>query len=123
MNLPELQKLDIKGKRILLRADLDVGQNPQAGKDRLETLLPTLDYLVKGKAKVIIIGHRGRPAGKVVDELSLHPVARVLEGLLGQKIKFVYDLVGDKTQDEVAKIDEGKILLLENLKMMKCTEN
>jgi len=50
MNLPELQKLDIKGKRILLRADLDVGQNPQAGKDRLETLLPTLDYLVKGKA-------------------------------------------------------------------------
>lgn len=67
MKLPGLEDLNVSGKKVLVRADLDTDY-------RLQTLIPTLDYLVKNNAKIILIGHKGRPEGKVVEDLSLKPL-------------------------------------------------
>lgn len=73
--LPKLQQLDVSGKRVLVRADLDIdiGENY-----RLEAILPTLEYLYSKHAKIIVIGHLGRPGGKVVEELKIKPVEKAL---------------------------------------------
>lgn len=75
MNLPSLKNIDVEGKRVLVRADLDIdiGENY-----RLEALLPTLEYLSSRNAKIIVIGHLGRPCGKIVDELRIKPVEEEL---------------------------------------------
>lgn len=75
MNLPKLTDIDVTGKRVLLRADLDIdiGENY-----RLEAIIPTLEYLSSKSAKIIIMGHLGRPEGKFVDELKIAPVAEAL---------------------------------------------
>lgn len=75
MNLPKLSDLDVSGKKVLLRADLDidVGENY-----RLEAFLPTLEYLSSKSAKIILLGHRGRPGGVYDDSLSLRPVENEL---------------------------------------------
>lgn len=75
MNLPKLTDIDVTGKRVLLRADLDIdiGENY-----RLEAIIPTLEYLSSKSAKIIIMGHLGRPGGKFVDELKIAPVAEAL---------------------------------------------
>jgi phosphoglycerate kinase len=78
MRLPELKDLEIKAKRVVLRADLDLPVGRQAldleTNYRLRALIPTLDYLQEQKAQIILLGHRGRPKGKVVEELSLKPI-------------------------------------------------
>jgi len=91
MNLPKLVDLDVSNKKVLVRADLDVDTNETY---RLEALLPTLKYLSSKSSKIILIGHRGRPEGKVVDELKMKPV-----------------------EDELKKIAEGiEFEMLENLR-------
>lgn len=75
MNLPKLTDLDVSDKRVLVRADLDVDATENY---RLEALLPTLKYLSSQSSKIILIGHRGRPEGKVVEELKIKPVENEL---------------------------------------------
>lgn len=87
MNLPELRDIDVKDKRILLRLDLDVRVDRDSDKVaedyRLKAAIPTINYLLEhGCGRIVILGHRGRPEGKVVEELSLKPVAEYLEKLL-----------------------------------------
>jgi 3-phosphoglycerate kinase len=81
MELPKLEDLDVEGKKVLVRADLDLGTE-EKGNYRLEVLLPTLNFLFEKKAKVIVIGHRGRPEGKEESKLSLEPVSKLLEELV-----------------------------------------
>ncbi len=85
LNLPKLQDLEVTGKKVLMRADLDVGKKLEPGDDlKLSTLLPTLNYLVEKSAGVIVIGHRGRPKGVYDKSLSLEPVSKKLGELLEQ---------------------------------------
>lgn len=112
MDLPKLESSRVSGKKVLLRLDLDVDDDYS----RLEMAEETLDFLVKNKARTIIIGHRGRPEGKVVGELSLAPLAEVLGGVVGEKVNFVYDIVGVESAEEIKKLADGNLLMLENLR-------
>lgn len=85
-----LKDADLKGKRVILRGDLDVPLEDGVSDDyRLKALLPTLKYLLKSNARVLIIGHAGRPAGKPDPRLSLRPVAEYLTKLLKRKVEFL----------------------------------
>ena len=122
MNLPKLGDLGVEGKKVLVRLDLDISEG---GDLRLEAALPTLNYLLEKKAKIIIIGHKGRPAatkalaGKpegINGELSLEKTSKKLSELLSKPIKFIYDIVGQEARDETEKLQEGEVMCLENLR-------
>lgn len=83
MNLPKLTDINFVNKKVLVRLDLDV---PDDDDSRLELALPTLEYLIKQKSKLVIIGHKGRPKGEMVEKLSLKPVAKRIESLLEKKL-------------------------------------
>ena len=85
--------LDLNNKKILIRLDLNVPLNGAniIDTNRIDKTIPTLQYLLKNKAKIIILSHVGRPKGKVVNELSLKPVCDELEKKLNQKISFIND--------------------------------
>ena len=83
--------LDLNNKKILIRLDLNVPLNGTniIDTNRIDKIIPTLEYLLKNKAKIIILSHIGRPKGKVVNELSLKPVCNELEKKLNRKISFI----------------------------------
>ena len=121
-----VREADVSGKRVLVRADLDVpleefrdkGQEPKARVAdgfRLEACLPTLEYLVRERARVIICGHLDRPGGRMVEELRMDPVAGFLSNYLGPLHKSD-EVVGPVVEDVVSEMEEGDILLLENLR-------
>jgi len=93
MKLPKLEDLGVEGKRVLVRADLDLKNeelkkqgNEESSNFRLQVLIPTLKYLIEKKAKIIVIGHKGRPGGKKVEDLSLGPVSKLLEELINKSL-------------------------------------
>lgn len=85
MNLPTLKELDFDGKDVLLRADLDIDLELGEEDLRIKTLLPTIEFLAKKSEKIVIIAHKGRPAGKQKEEHSFKPVADILSGLVKAK--------------------------------------
>lgn len=115
MDLPKLQDLDVANKKVILRGDLDV-DNPTEEDIRLIAVAETVGYLSRKDAKVIVIGHRGRPEGKIDNRFSLKPVCEVLQKILGKDINFVYDLVGAESHDVCSKIQRAQVVCLENLR-------
>ena len=109
---------DVSGKRVLIRADLNVPMSGGAVSDatRIERLLPTFQDLLSRGAKVIILSHLGRPDGKAVPKYSLKPVAEKLSSLLGAPVLFGEDCVGPAAEALVAKLAPGQIAMLENLR-------
>jgi len=117
--LKQIKKLE--GKRILMRVDFNVGLDKTGHINaenalKIEKTLPTIKYLVKNKAKVILMAHLGRPGGKVLEELKLDAVAEYVSNCLKKKIKKINQIVGVEAQKEVSKLKNGQILLLENLR-------
>ena len=124
-NLPEklfLEDLDVQGKRVLVRVDFNV---PLSNKDstieitddrRIRESLPTIHYLVKNNARVILMSHLGRPKGKRLAESSLSPVAEKLGELLNKPVAFANDCIGKEVEKKVSALENGQILLLENLR-------
>ena len=88
--------LKIEGKRVLLRVDFNVPINDGAitGNSRIEKVLPTIQFLINKKAKIIIIAHLGRPKGKIVPELTLKPIAKKLSYYLNQDVVFLNESIG-----------------------------
>src|SRR3990167_4816175 len=118
MDLPKLSNVDVVGKRVIVRMDLDVDEDYT----RLEFAEETLDYLVSKNTRLILIGHKGRPEGEKIPELSLAPIADVLGGIVGEKVNFFHDIVGYEVQKRAKMLGEGEILLLENLRFEKDEE-
>ncbi|MFH1375540.1 MAG: phosphoglycerate kinase [Patescibacteria group bacterium] len=116
MKLKTVRDIEVKGRRVLVRVDFNVSlkNGKVADNARIEQALPTIKYLLKSKAKVILLSHLGRPQGKVVEDLRLDPVARELEKLLKKKIKKANDCVGTEVGELASKLKDGEILLLEN---------
>jgi phosphoglycerate kinase len=114
MNVVSLESLDVKGKKVLLRCDLNVPIKEGVIKDdgRIRASLPTIKYLLDQGAAVIITAHLGRPKGERKPELSLAPVAVRLGELLGSMVKFSPQIVGA----DVAGIKAGEVILLENIR-------
>lgn len=117
-NLPLFSLKDVKNKRVLVRVDLNVPvqKNNVTDITRLTAVLPTLRELIKDKAKIILLSHRGRPQGKIDPDLSLHSVAEALEDILGQPVAFCSETIGKTAKEAVNKLKSGEILLLENLR-------
>ena len=111
-----LDDLDAKGKRVLLRADLNVPVRDGAITDRtrIERLSPTIKELSEKGAKVVILSHFDRPKGKRVPEMSLRPLAEALSSVLGKPVAFADDCIGPVAEAAVAKLADGDVLLLEN---------
>ncbi len=113
-----VEDLDLKGRRVLMRVDFNVPLEggKVANDKRIRAALPTIKYIINAGGKLILMSHLGRPKGKRVPELSLEPCATVLNALLGRKVGFVDDCIGKTVEDAVESLDEGDILLLENLR-------
>lgn len=122
MDKKTVRDLDVAGKKVLLRVDFNVPLNDKGeitDDTRITASLPTIQYLLEQKAAVILMAHLGRPKGQVKPELSLAPVANHLGKLLGKKILFAPDCVGEAAQAAASKLKPGHILLLENLRFHK----
>lgn len=118
-NKLSVKDLDVSGKRVFIRVDFNV---PLDGKtitnnQRIVAALPTIKYVLENKPKAVILAsHLGRPNGERVDKFSLAPVAAELESLLGKKVNFLDDCVGEKVESAVNAGSDGEVFLLENLR-------
>ena len=122
MDKKTVRDLDVAGKKVLVRVDFNVPLNDKGeitDDTRITASLPTIQYLLEQKAAVILMAHLGRPKGQVKPELSLAPVAKHLGKLLGKKIFFAPDCVGEAAKAAASKLKAGHILLLENLRFHK----
>jgi phosphoglycerate kinase len=114
-----LDDMDLDGKRVLVRGDLNVpvADGNVTDATRIERLAPTLNELCGKGAKVIVMSHFGRPKGKVMPEMSLGPVVPVLSTALGGKaVAFARDCIGPEAAAVVDKLEPGAVALLENLR-------
>lgn len=122
MDKKTVRDLDVAGKKVLVRVDFNVPLNDKGeitDDTRITASLPTIQYLLEHKAAIILMAHLGRPKGQVKPELSLAPVAKHLGKLLGKKILFAPDCVGEAAKAAASKLKPGHILLLENLRFHK----
>ena len=118
LNKKTVEDLDVKGKRVLVRCDFNVKmENGVITSDkRIVASLPTIQYLIKNGTKVILCSHLGRPKGEFNPEFSMKPVAERLSELLGQPVKLAKDVVGESAQALAASLQDGEVLLLENVR-------
>jgi phosphoglycerate kinase len=110
--------LDVKGKRALVRVDLNVPmQDGQVTDDtRIRAAVPTIRALTQKGARVVVLSHFDRPKGKVVPSMSLKPLVAPLAAALGQPVAFADDCIGDAAEKAVAALADGGVVLLENLR-------
>ena len=114
-----IRDLDITGKRVLIRVDFNVPMNEQGEITddlRIRTVLPTIQYALEQEAKVILASHMGRPKGQRVEKYSLAPVAKYLSGILDKPVRMARDCMGSEAESAVAAMNNGDIVLLENLR-------
>ena len=113
-----IQDVNLSGKRVFVRCDFNVPLKDGIINDdsRIVAALPTIKRLVGQGAKVILASHLGRPKGEKNAKYTLAPVAEELAKQLGQPVTFVEDCIGEEVEAEVAKMGEGEVLLLENVR-------
>jgi len=118
LNKQTVDDINVKGQRVLVRCDFNVPlkDGQITDENRLVAVLPTIQKLIQGGGKVILCSHLGKPKGEPKPELSLAPVAKRLEELLGQKVTFAKDdtVVGENAKKAVAEMKDGEVVLLEN---------
>lgn len=119
LNKKTVEDIDVRGKRVLVRCDFNVplDENGNITDDtRIVGALPTIEYLIKNGAKVILCSHMGKPKGEPKPELSLAPVAKALSEKLGKTVVFAADdcVVGENAKNAVAEMADGDVVLLEN---------
>ncbi|KUK13116.1 MAG: Phosphoglycerate kinase, partial [bacterium 42_11] len=118
INKKTVRDIDVSGKRVLVRVDFNVplGKDGSVEDDyRIRAALPTIEYLVKERAKVILVSHLGRPKG-VDSSLRMDPVAKRLSELLGKEVYKLNDCVGEEVEKFVRNMKEGDVVLLENVR-------
>jgi len=116
-----VEDLDLHGKRILMRVDFNVPleDGKVANDKRIRAALPTINYIVEKGGKLILMSHLGRPKGSRVSEMSLKPCVAVLSRLLGNDVAFVDDCIGEAVETAANGLNDGDVLLLENLRYYK----
>jgi phosphoglycerate kinase len=119
--IADLNEKDLTGKRVLVRVDFNVPMDKQkkiTDDIRIKESLPTIKYLSEKGAKVILVSHLGRPDG-VTEDLRLNPIAKRLEELLKKKIVKLDDSIGEEVEQAISKMNNGDIVLLENIRFYK----
>jgi phosphoglycerate kinase len=124
-----IRDLDLHGKRVFIRVDFNVPLSKDGGEilddTRIRETLPTIEYALRNKAKVILAAHLGRPKGERVESMSLRPVVDRLRMLLdadlgaSRNVAFSPDCIGEVAEEMVAQLEHGQALLLENLRFHK----
>lgn len=117
-----LKKIDVKNKRALVCVNFDVALDEKGNvldNFKIKESLPTIEYLIKQKAKIILISYIGRPKGEKNSKMSLRLIVNELSGLLNKKVLFSIDVYGKKVEDKIKKMEYGDILLLENIRFWK----
>jgi phosphoglycerate kinase len=122
-----VRDIDVTGKRVLLRVDFNVPIDARTGKitddSRIRAALPTINYLIEHKAKIILLSHFGRPKGKVVEDMRLATAGKRLVEIMHKPVVMVSDCIGPEVEKAVAALKLGDILLLENLRFHPEEEN
>lgn len=118
LNKKSVEDIDVSGKKVLVRCDFNVPLKDGAitSDKRIVASLPTIKYLIDHNAKVILCSHLGRPKGEFKPEFSLAPVAARLSELLGKDVKMAKDVVGDSAKELAAGLENGDVMLLENVR-------
>ncbi len=121
MNKKTIEDIQVAGKRVLVRCDFNVPLDGTSITDetRIVAALPTIQYLLKNNAKVILCSHLGRPKGEFNMKYSLAPVAKRLSELLGQEVALAADVIGEDAKQKAAALKEGQAMLLENVRFHK----
>jgi phosphoglycerate kinase len=120
-NKKTIEDIEVKGKRVLARCDFNVPLADGVITDdkRIVEALPTIKYLASNGAKVILCSHFGRPKGQFNDKYSLAPVAARLSELLGKKVELASDVIGEDAKAKAAALNEGDVMLIENVRFHK----
>ncbi len=120
MNKKTIRDIDVNEKRVLVRCDFNVPQDLETGEitdnRRIVAALPTIKYLLEHNAKVILCSHLGRPKGEFNEKYSLNIVAKELEKLLNKKVELAKDVVGESAKSLTENMQNGDIVLLENVR-------
>ena len=119
MEKASIDEVQVRGKKVLVRVDFNVplDDNRQITDDtRIKAALPTINYLRDQGAKIILVSHLGRPKGKVNPQYSLAPVAVRLSELLGKEVIMAKDCIGQQVEEEINRLGEGDVALLENVR-------
>jgi len=113
-----IDDLDVKGKRVLVRCDLNVPMKDGVVTDttRIDRSVPTLKDLSDRGARIVIVSHFGRPKGQVVPEMSLRPVAEAMSKAIGRDVAFATECIGPAAEAAVGRLEDGDIVMLENLR-------
>lgn len=121
LNKKTVEDIDVNGKKVLVRCDFNVPLKDGVitSDKRIVASLPTIKYLIDHNAKVILCSHLGRPKGEFKPEFSLAPVASRLSELLGKEVKMAKDVVGESAQSLAASLQDGDVMLLENVRFHK----
>ena len=121
MNKKSVKDIDVRGKRVLVRVDFNVPQDDQGNitdDTRIEAALPTIQHLIDGGGRVILVSHLGRPKG-VTESLRMDPIAKRLSELLGKPVKKLDDVIGPDVEAAVNAMSDGDVVLLENVRFYK----
>ena len=112
------KNLELKGKKVIVRVDLNVPMKHGAITEtsRIEKILPTLKLLIEKEAKIIILSHIGRPKGKIISEMSLEPISKKLSQYLNKEVLFNKNQINENTVSEINKISNGSVMMLENIR-------
>ena len=119
MSKKTVRDIDLKGKKVFVRCDFNVPMDENqkiTDNRRIVAALPTIKYLVEQNCKVILASHLGRPKGEVKPEFSLAPVAKELSKQLGQEVLMAKDVIGESAKTLAANLQEGQVMLLENVR-------
>ena len=117
-----IDDLELKNKRVLVRVDFNVPltENLEVGDDtRIRAALPTIKKIIDSGGKAILMSHLGRPKGKPIESMRMAPVAKRLSQLLDKRVNYVPDCIGKIVEDTVANLQNGDVLLLENLRFYR----
>ena len=119
MSKKTVKDIDLRGKKVFVRCDfnvpMDENQNITDNR-RIVAALPTIKYLIEQNCKIILSSHLGRPKGEFKPEFSLAPVAKELSKLLGQEVLMAKDVIGESAKTLAANLQEGQVMLLENVR-------
>ncbi len=122
LNKKSVRDIDVAGKKVLVRCDFNVPLNENmeiTDENRINGAMPTINYLVEAGAKVILCSHLGRPKGEFNMKYSLAPVAKRLSEILGKEVKMATDVVGESAKALAAGLNNGDVILLENVRFHK----
>ncbi len=122
MDKKTIKDIDLKGKKVFVRCDFNVPMDEERNitdNTRIVAALPTINYLLENNCAIILCSHLGRPKGEFKPEYSLKPVAKELSKLLGKEVIMSEDVIGEDAKNKAKNLQQGQILLLENVRFHK----